>query len=252
MPTNLFYLEYNSMLIMRYIYIFICKCTLFGVVLLKLQSFMAQYKNYPQKLPANMGTCGNCSTPVHATPVEYFYTPLGRFLLFHFFTLGLYDIYWFYKNWIAIKKASGIKRIYPIRRSLFAVFFCWGLFKKIHGDAGKYGYKYQNLAHIASFLFIGSTVISCLLSIITSCSDPELALIAELLVLVLMILPLDLTAFLITQRAIKFHNSHAILGYSTRRKLTGFEWICIVLVLLVCLWLAMSIGLYLVFMKALA
>jgi hypothetical protein len=200
---------------------------------------MKQGKNCLQKLPAPAN--GSCETLPYESPVVYFYTPLGRLVLFYFLTAGLYQIYWFYKNWVAIKKSSGIRRIYPILRSLFAVFFCWSLFKKIHVDAGKYGYKYQNLAHIASSLFIGSTVILCLLDIVTSCSDPELALITQLLAIALTILPTHLTAFLITQRAIKFHNEHAIPNYSTKRRLTKFEWLCIILGPL---WTLACVGLY--------
>ena len=190
-----------------------------------------------------METCDHYNTPGYTPPIEYFYTPLGRFLLFRFFTLGLYDIYWFYKNWIAIKKATGIRRIYPILRSLFAIFFCWSLFKKIHGNAGKYGYKYQNLAHIASFIFIGSRVILFIFGKITILPEAILG------ALVLMLSIPHIMAIIITQRAIKFHNKHAIAGYSTRRKLTGFEWICVVLG---CLWWSVCVGLYLFFMHVLA
>ncbi|HTE58579.1 MAG TPA: hypothetical protein VK694_07630 [Verrucomicrobiae bacterium] len=48
-------------------------------------------------------------------------------------TFNLYEIYWFYKNWQAIKEAehSDIRLVW---RAIFAVFFVNSLFKKIATD----------------------------------------------------------------------------------------------------------------------
>ena len=47
-----------------------------------------------------------------------------------FCTLGLYHIYWFYKNWQDVKWRTR-EDITPAARSIFSIFFCYGLFKRI-------------------------------------------------------------------------------------------------------------------------
>jgi len=74
------------------------------------------------------------------TGIEYFAIPPKRFALFSILTFGIYEIYWFYKNWQAVKKAEG-QNISPFWRAIFAVFFCHGLFKKLLESAKAHGYK---------------------------------------------------------------------------------------------------------------
>jgi hypothetical protein len=45
-------------------------------------------------------------------------------------TFGLYELYWFYKNWQAIKARERID-ISPAPRAIFAVFYCYQCFARI-------------------------------------------------------------------------------------------------------------------------
>ena len=49
-------------------------------------------------------------------------------------TLGIYDLDWFYKNWVLIKarEKSDIK---PFWRAFFAYFFCFSFFKRVQASA---------------------------------------------------------------------------------------------------------------------
>ena len=194
---------------------------------------MIKCNNCAQEISVNTQTCGHCNALVHTSPIEYFYTPTIRLLLFYCLTLGVYTVYWFYKNWVAVNKASSNNKIYPFLRSLFAVFFCWRLFDRIHHDATTYGYKHQKLAYTAASLFIIGTVLLFMLRISSHYG-------LEQIVFIFIDFILQLSALLITQRAIKFHNKHAIPSYSTKRQLTRVE---LVLTTVVCSWLALAIGL---------
>lgn len=44
-------------------------------------------------------------------------------------TFGIYEIYWFYKNWCIIQERERLD-IIPFGRAFFAYFFCYSLFKK--------------------------------------------------------------------------------------------------------------------------
>jgi hypothetical protein len=72
--------------------------------------------------------------------IEYFAISPKRLALFSILTLGIYEIYWFYKNWQAVKSAEGAK-ISPFWRAIFAIFFCHSLFKKVLESAKSYAYR---------------------------------------------------------------------------------------------------------------
>lgn len=67
----------------------------------------------------------------HSTSeVPFFAVSPLKLVLMSIFTCGLYEIYWFYKNW-QIFKLREKENIYPFWRALFAVFFCYSLFSEI-------------------------------------------------------------------------------------------------------------------------
>jgi len=49
-------------------------------------------------------------------------------------TFGLYEIYWFYKNWNLIKQREGTN-IAPFWRAVFGYFFCYQCFSRIRAHA---------------------------------------------------------------------------------------------------------------------
>ena len=50
-----------------------------------------------------------------------------KFCTLYIATLGLYQVYWYYKNWVQYKKATNAD-IWPIARAIFPVFFTHSLF----------------------------------------------------------------------------------------------------------------------------
>lgn len=69
-----------------------------------------------------------------------FYVVSKRKLIFLFLgTMGLYSIYWFYKNWDQyrdnIPYASEGGAIWPVPRAIFSIFFIHSLFRKIKDSA---------------------------------------------------------------------------------------------------------------------
>ncbi|QWT47082.1 hypothetical protein [Azospira inquinata] len=69
-------------------------------------------------------------------------------------TLGIYELYWFYKNWVLIKARSN-KRIMPFLRALFAPLWAYSCFKYIKLAANEKGVPAPSLIGIlAVFYFI--------------------------------------------------------------------------------------------------
>lgn len=69
----------------------------------------------------------------------YFFTVSTlKFTVMSFCTLGLYELYWFYKNWVHIKKQTG-KSMMPFWRAFFAPLWAYSCFKYIKDSAAKNG-----------------------------------------------------------------------------------------------------------------
>jgi hypothetical protein len=75
----------------------------------------------------------NASTSTVAVDAPFFAVTLFKYVLMFVCTFGLYQIYWFYKNWQLIKEREGFAgiRISPLPRGIFSVFFCYQCFAKI-------------------------------------------------------------------------------------------------------------------------
>jgi hypothetical protein len=67
--------------------------------------------------------------------IQAFYSvsPLKLFVM-HICTLGLYDLYWFYKHWSYVKRYED-SRIIPLARAILAPWFCYALLKRVQVTA---------------------------------------------------------------------------------------------------------------------
>ncbi|MAS64067.1 MAG: hypothetical protein CL815_02440 [Coraliomargarita sp.] len=63
-------------------------------------------------------------------PLYFPVSPL-KLIVMSVCTGGIYELYWFYKNWGLIKERENVD-IMPFWRAFFSYFFCYSLFKKFH------------------------------------------------------------------------------------------------------------------------
>lgn len=62
----------------------------------------------------------------------YFPVSLLKLSVLSLFTFGMYELYWFYKNFqLAQERRGGGRYVEPILRTVFVVFTAYGLFKSI-------------------------------------------------------------------------------------------------------------------------
>ena len=73
-----------------------------------------------------------------AGPVPFYVAAPGKFLLLFFSTLGLYHLYWFYKNWTLYARFSGV-RLWPVARAIFSIFFTHSFFGLVDREARHVG-----------------------------------------------------------------------------------------------------------------
>ncbi|HEY8102419.1 MAG TPA: hypothetical protein VIF82_16895 [Burkholderiaceae bacterium] len=60
----------------------------------------------------------------------FFPVSVVKLLIMSLCTLGMYEYYWFYKNWKAYRSHS-IEDISPFWRAMFPLFFCYSLFDRV-------------------------------------------------------------------------------------------------------------------------
>ena len=126
-------------------------------------------------------------------------------------TTGIYELYWFYKNWKAVKIQEG-KKLSPFWRAFFCVIFCYSLFKRIMLSAMQKGYK-------TKYTYGSLTAAYILLVIISSRAPAPFDLIG-----ILSFLPI-----IAVNNAIRFSNLKINPEYVESAKLVRAEIIFLVL-----------------------
>src|SRR5689334_3319399 len=66
----------------------------------------------------------------------YVVSPM-KFLIMMVGTMGLYTLYWFYKNWSLLNRKH--KAYWPVMRAVFAIFFTHALFREVDGALRREG-----------------------------------------------------------------------------------------------------------------
>ena len=68
-----------------------------------------------------------------STPI-YFPVSLTKFVVMHFCTVGLYQIYWFHENWKLILEREQSEAS-PFWKTFFMFIYCYALFEKVRSSA---------------------------------------------------------------------------------------------------------------------
>jgi hypothetical protein len=103
-------------------------------------------------------------------PTPFFAVSLTKLFLMSLCTFGLYDIFWFYKNWKLVKEQE-LDYIMPFWRAVFTFFFCYPLFKMVANKAKNLGLGY---------LPAGPLVVAYIAFILTNYLKEPYSLIANL------------------------------------------------------------------------
>ncbi len=78
-------------------------------------------------------------------PPIFFPVSIAKLLVLSVCTFGIYEFYWFYKNWKFVKENRGLK-IMPFWRTIFSPLFCYSLFEAVtkHAKRKKVIVKYSS------------------------------------------------------------------------------------------------------------
>jgi hypothetical protein len=65
---------------------------------------------------------------------RFFAVSEAKLLCMSICTVGLYEVYWFYRNWKLVRRREK-SDIVPAMRSLFGLFFCYSLLKRVSDES---------------------------------------------------------------------------------------------------------------------
>jgi hypothetical protein len=89
--------------------------------------------------------------------VRFFAVSPVKLVALSFCTLGLYEIYWFYKHWVLIRERSE-PHIIPWARALFGIFWCYGCFEFIRKEEQQLGIEPVLPAGPLAFAWIAASL----------------------------------------------------------------------------------------------
>jgi hypothetical protein len=83
----------------------------------------------------------------------FFAVSMAKLILMLVCTFGLYQVYWFYKNWQRIAERERVS-VWPLARAILAVFFCYPCFARMrdHESAGELGSQLYALPLAIGFI----------------------------------------------------------------------------------------------------
>ena len=171
---------------------------------------------------------------------EYYVVAPRKFYLLSIFTINLYFVYWFYRNWRGIKLRTG-RDMWPPMRGIFYIFFTHSLFADVDENIKSSGRSYSwNLSSLAT-LFVLVTIASAVLDRLSakSVGSPITDLISLALVPVMPVFLLK------AQHAINFACDDPSGSTNSRMTIANWLWMALGAVF----WLMGLAGLYLVFFQ---
>ncbi len=132
------------------------------------------------------------------TKIEYYGISLPRLFFSSFFSLGLYELYWFYRQWLAVKKAQK-SDIRPILRSVLSPLFIFPLMFSVLRQARRGGAKvFPGEALLLSVIYLLSGIITSLRDLECTAWGEFVGIIVLYVIAILPLLPL--------QAAVNFNN----------------------------------------------
>lgn len=170
---------------------------------------------------------------------KYYVVGIVKFLLLSVVTANLYSIYWYYRQWKSIRTRDS-SDIWPIARSIFAVFFTHSLFQDIDETLQRKELPHDWTPMLSASLVVAYFVFVAVLAIVSNTGSPAPMIDA----LSIVVTPALAFLMLPAQRSANAASGDAH-GDSNRR-LTGANWVWLIIGALI--WIPSLVGLYVLLM----
>ncbi len=170
---------------------------------------------------------------------RYYVVGPGKFLLLTIVTANMYSLYWYYRQWRAIRTRDA-SDIWPVARAIFAIFFTHSLFQDFDEALRRKGLPHDWTPMLSASLVVGYFVFVAVLSVLSNTGAP--APMAD----ALSILVTPVLAFLMLPAQRSANAASGDAAGDSNRRLTGANWVWLIIGGLI--WLPSLFGLYLLIM----
>ncbi len=152
----------------------------------------------------------DASIPDRATLPPFFAVSTLKLAVMSLCTLGLYEVYWFYMNWRAVKRRDR-SDIWPVPRAIFGFFFCFAMFDRMRRDGAAHAVGGAPAMGPLTALWI-------IVSLCWKLPDPYW-----------LVSMLAFVALLPVQDFVNRVNAQAAPGHDANRRFSALNWVGIVL-----------------------
>ena len=177
--------------------------------------------------------------PADENETPFFPVSEGKLITLYILSFGLYGIYWFQQNWKRQQPMMD-KKIYPVWRAIFSIFFTHSLFKRIDQQAVHLPQQHKFNANVLATFFVAAIVASHIIDRLSINTDIAQSITNTTLIITSVVIFLFSAYPLAKVQATVNRINNDMLGYLNHKYSV---WNYVLIVLGIVSWLMLAMGL---------
>ena len=179
------------------------------------------------------------TSPPDENETPFFPVSEGKLITLYILSFGLYGIYWFQQNWKRQQPMMD-KKIYPVWRAIFSIFFTHSLFKRIDQQAAHLPQQHKFNANGLATFFVVAIVASNVIDRLSINTDIAQSITNTSLIITSLVLFLFSAYPLAKVQATVNRINNDMLGYLNHKYSV---WNYVLIILGTVSWLILAMGL---------
>ncbi len=191
------------------------------------------------KLETDLNQSEIQTRPADENETPFFPVSEGKLITLYILSFGLYGIYWFQQNWKRQQPMMD-KKIYPVWRAIFSIFFTHSLFKRIDQQAVHLPQQHKFNANVLATFFVAAIVVSHVIDRLSINTDINQSITNTTLIITSLVIFLFSAYPLAKVQATVNRINNDMLGYLNHKY---SMWNYVLIVLGIVSWLMLAMGL---------
>ncbi len=191
------------------------------------------------KTETDLDQANNQTKPVDENETPFFPVSEAKLITLYILSFGLYGIYWFQQNWKRQQPMMD-KKIYPVWRAIFSIFFTHSLFKRIDQQAVHLPQQHKFNANALATFFVAAIVVSNVIDRLSINTDMAQSITNTILIITSVVLFLFSAYPLAKVQATINRINNDMLGYLNHKYSV---WNYVLIILGTVSWLMLAMGL---------
>jgi len=191
------------------------------------------------KLETDLNQSEIQTRPADENETPFFPVSEGKLITLYILSFGLYGIYWFQQNWKRQQPMMD-KKIYPVWRAIFSIFFTHSLFKRIDQQAVHLPQQHKFNANVLATFFVAAIVVSHVIDRLSINTDINQSITNTTLIITSLVIFLFSAYPLAKVQATVNRINNDMLGYLNHKY---SAWNYVLIILGIVSWLMLAMGL---------